>query len=153
MTRWLPAIALGTAVAAALLVALASIGGSRQATPGERAAVLAGELRCPDCQGLAVADSPTASAVEIRRQIDELLDGGATDEEVRGHFVDRYGEWILLAPNAPAAWLLPFAVVVAGGLALLVWLRNGRDRPVVRVSTLDPDERRRLRDEVEAIDA
>jgi cytochrome c-type biogenesis protein CcmH len=153
MTRWLPAFAVGTAVAAALLVALASIGGSGQRTTAERAAALSAELRCPDCQGLAVADSPTASAVEIRRQIDELLAGGATDEEVRRHFVDRYGEWILLAPNAPAAWLLPFAVVMAGGLALLLWLRNGRDRPAVRVGTLDPDERRRLRDEVEAIDA
>ena len=120
MTRWLPAVAVGMALAAAVLVLIASIGSSGQRTAAERVTALAGELRCPDCQGLAVADSPTASAVEIRRQIDELVAGGATDEEVRQHFVDRYGEWILLAPSAPAAWLLPFAVVAGGGLAMML---------------------------------
>ena len=153
MTRWLPAVAVGMALAAAVLVLIASIGSSGQRTAAERVTALAGELRCPDCQGLAVADSPTASAVEIRRQIDELVAGGATDEEVRQHFVDRYGEWILLAPSAPAAWLLPFAVVAGGGLAMMLWLRNGRRRAPGPVSTLNPEERRRLRDEVEAIDA
>lgn len=153
MTRSLPSVAVGMALAAALLVVLAFLGSSGQRTAGERVAALATELRCPDCQGLAVADSPTASAVEIRRQIDELVAGGATDDEVRRHFVDRYGEWILLAPTAPAAWLLPFAVVVAGGLALVLWLRNGRRHPAASMTSLDPEERRRLRDEVDAIDA
>ena len=64
----------------------------------------------------------TASAREIRRQIDELVAAGATDEEVRAHFVDRYGEWILLAPSSPAVWVLPFvvpwrAVMGAAGVA------------------------------------
>ena len=54
------------------------------------------------------------AAREIRRQIGELVDAGATDAEVRAHFVDRYGEWILLAPTSPAAWILPFAALIAG---------------------------------------
>ncbi len=157
MTRWLPGFALGLAVAAVALVALASGAGTGPRTPAERSAALAAELRCPDCQGLSVADSPTASAVEIRRQIDELIAGGASDEDVRDHFVDRYGEWILLAPTATVAWLLPFVVVLGGGAALLLWLRSrarqaARPAPAVP-AVLDPVERRRLRDEVEAIDA
>ena len=157
MTRWLPAVALGLALAAVALVALVSVAGNGQRTPATRSAALAAELRCPDCQGLSVADSPTASAVEIRRQIGELIAGGASDEDVRRHFVDRYGEWILLAPTAPFAWLLPFLVVLGGGAALLLWLRS-RAGPAVPAppsasAVLDPVERRRLRDEVEAMDA
>ena len=153
MNRWLPAVAVGLALGAAVLVVVTSLGSAGVRTPAERAAELAAQLRCPDCQGLAVADSPTASAVEIRRQIAELIAGGATDEEVRRHFVDRYGEWILLAPNGPVAWLLPFAVVLGGGLALLAWLRHGDGDAAAARRPVDSEERRRLRDEVEVIDA
>ena len=48
---------------------------------------------------------------EIRRQIDELVAGGASDAEVRDHFVARYGDWILLAPSSPLPWLVPLGVV------------------------------------------
>jgi len=152
MRTWLPALAVGCVLA---LIALGSV---LVLQPGSeptaaRTDALARELRCPDCQGLSVADSPTASAQEIRRQIDELVTGGATDDEVRAHFVARYGEWILLAPTAPLVWVIPFAVVVAGAGALGAWLVSRR-RPLhgspVRPS---PEERRRLREEADVLDA
>jgi cytochrome c-type biogenesis protein CcmH len=99
-----------------------------------------------------VADSPTASAQEIRRQIDELLAGGASDEAVRDHFVARYGDWILLAPSSPLPWLIPLVVVVAGAAALVVWLA-GRRRSAATPADLTPEQRRSLHEEVEAIDA
>ena len=117
-----------------------------------RADALAAELRCPDCQGLSVADSQTASAREIRRQVDELVAAGATDDEVRAHFVDRYGEWILLAPTSPAAWILPFAALALGVAGLAAWLVRRRPPPSAPV-TLDDETRRRLHDEAEALDA
>ncbi len=117
-----------------------------------RADALAAELRCPDCQGLSVADSQTASAREIRRQIDELVASGASDADVRAHFVDRYGEWILLAPTSPAAWILPFAALALGVGALAAWLVRRRPPPPAQV-TLDDETRRRLHDEAEALDA
>jgi cytochrome c-type biogenesis protein CcmH len=155
MSRWLPAVAIGLALGATALVAGVALVGEGERTPAERSAALAAELRCPDCQGLSVVDSPTASAVEIRRQIDELVAGGATDDEIRGHFVERYGEWILLAPTAPFTWVLPYVVVLGGGAALFGWLRSRAGSAVAPATTagVDPPERRRLRDEVEAIDA
>ena len=151
MTRWLPVIAAGCALALVAIVAIAPLAPQAPASAAERAEALAGELRCPDCQGLSVADSPTASAQEIRRQIDELIAGGATDDEVRAHFVARYGEWIRLAPSSTLAWVVPFAVLVLGTLLLVAWLRP---RPVgPEPPQLSDDERRRLRDEVEALDA
>ena len=155
MSRWLPAVAIGLALGAAALVAAVTLVGEAQPTPAERSAALAAELRCPDCQGLSVADSPTASAVEIRRQIDELLVGGASDDDVRRHFVDRYGEWILLAPTAPLSWALPYMVLLLGGAALVAWLRSRAGSPgrLPPTGALDAAERRRLRDEVEVLDA
>jgi cytochrome c-type biogenesis protein CcmH len=154
MRRRLPVIALGALLA---LVAIGVVLATRQGTTptaAERADALARDLRCPDCQGLSVADSPTSSAREIRRQVDELIAGGATDAEVRDHFVARYGTWILLAPSSPLPWLVPIVVVLAGVAGLLAWLvmRAAPETPVTR-ATAGADERRRVHDEVEALDA
>jgi cytochrome c-type biogenesis protein CcmH len=153
MTRWLPAAALGALLALVALVATIAIRPSPAPSAAERADALATQLRCPDCQGLSVADSPTQAAQEIRRQIDVLVAGGATDDEVLAHFVNRYGEWILLAPASPLVWLLPFGVVLAGAAGLAAWLLRRRLPPPGDGSPPSAVERRRLRDEVEALDA
>jgi cytochrome c-type biogenesis protein CcmH len=153
MRGWLPAILLAVVAAIALGLAL---GASRTPSDAERADEIARGLRCPDCQSLSVADSPTESAAEIRRQIDDLVAAGASSDAVRDHFVDRYGEWILLAPASPVPWIVPFAVIGAAGAALAVWLARSRGRASpVRVDGAQPadDVRRRLRDEAEALDA
>lgn len=152
MRRWVPAIAAGCLLALVAVAVLIAVRPSADRTAPQRADALAAELRCPDCQGLSVADSPTASGREIRRQIDELIAGGATDDEVRAHFVARYGEWIRLAPSAGAAWAIPFLVVAAGVLLLAAWL--ARRRPAASTAGEIPaEERRRLREEAEALDA
>lgn len=150
MSRWLAA-AIG-ALLAVVAVAVLLLGESAEPTSADRADAIARELRCPDCQGLSVADSPTQSAAEIRRQIDELLASGASSEAVRNHFVERYGEWILLAPASPAAWIVPFAVVAAAAAGLVAWLARARAVPA---ASARPNEelRHRLHDEADALDA
>lgn len=123
MSRWAAVVGAGLLVAVAVLLLVRP---SVAPTAAERADALAAGLRCPDCAGLSVADSHTASAVAIREQIDELIAGGATDAQVREHFTDRYGDWVLLAPTAPLTWILPFAVVIAGTAALGTWLWRRR---------------------------
>ena len=153
MRGWLAAAAMGILLA---VLALAVADGMRTGagpSAGDRVDHLARELRCPDCQGLSVADSPTRSAQEIRRQIARLVADGATDGEVREHFVARYGDWILLAPSSPAAWIIPFVVVLAGAGALAAWLVAERRRVPAPVGTISDEERRRLRAEAEALDA
>ena len=153
MTRWALPVGLGLALALAAVMAILAVGAGPR-TPAERAEALAAELRCPDCQGLSVADSPTRSAQEIRRQIDELIAGGATNDGVRAHFTARYGEWIRLAPSAPALWVVPFAALALGvaGLAarLVRRMRGAKARVTAPPSE---EERRRLHDEAEALDA
>lgn len=153
MSRWLPAVALGLVIAVAgILVALVTAPRTAR-TDADRAAALADELRCPDCQGLSVADSPTASAREIRRQIQELVAGGASDDEVRAHFVARYGEWIRLAPSGAAPWLIPFVVVLAGLALLGAWLMRRPPASVTSETAVTDAQRRAVHDEAEALDA
>ena len=151
MRSRLPAIALGAALAVAALVGVMILRPGADPTGAERADALAAELRCPDCQGLSVRDAPTSSAAEIRRQVSELIAGGASDAEVRDHFVSRYGDWILLAPSSPLPWIIPLAVVAVAALGLVAWLARQRSPPPPVPVT--PEERRRLNEEVDALDA
>ena len=152
MRRHLPSIALGAILALGALAVVVAVRPGPAPSAADRAETLARELRCPDCQGLSVADSPTSSAQEIRRQIAELVAAGASDQAVRDHFVARYGDWILLAPSSPLPWLVPLAVVVASALGLVAWLA-GRRRPAATSPDLTPEQRRSLHEEVEALDA
>ena len=152
MRRWLAPMAVGALLGVAVVGAIV-LPRSAEPTAGERADALARELRCPDCQGLSVADSPTRSAAEIRRQIDELLASGASQDEVRAHFVERYGDWILLAPASPVPWAVPFVVLALGAAALLGWLVRARGRPSAAAVPPSDDVRRRLHEEAEALDA
>jgi cytochrome c-type biogenesis protein CcmH len=150
----MPAAALGGLLAVVALVGLLALQSRAEPTAAERVDEISRGLRCPDCQGLSVADSPTASAQEIRRQIADLVADGATNGDVRDHFVARYGQWILLAPTSPVVWVIPFAVVLAGAAALGAWLLAHRRVPApAPVTSITADERRRLHDEAEALDA
>lgn len=151
MSRWVGPAAVAVLLAAVSIAAIVAAQ-APEPTSAERADAIARELRCPDCQGLSVADSPTLAAAEIRRQISEQLAAGSTPGEVRAHFVARYGEWILLAPSSPVVWIVPLAVVVVAGAGLVLWLARRRAAPVAMAPPEDA-LRRRLHDEVEALDA
>jgi cytochrome c-type biogenesis protein CcmH len=150
-------------LAAAALVALAAlviVGLARPAVApsrAEQAAQLAASLRCPDCAGLSVAESSSGSASAIRAEIGRLLDAGQAPEQVRQHFVARYGDWILLSPPLALAWWLPVLVVLAAAMALTAWLLRGRRRIPVAPEldgTGESDARlEQVRREAEALDA
>ena len=88
-------------------------------------------------------------------QITALVAEGRSDDEIRRHFVDRYGAWILLAPNDPLAWWLPGVVVAGAVVAFGLWLRAGAGgaSPQEPPPTATDEERaRRVREELEALD-
>lgn len=147
-------VLLATAGMLAAFLALAVLWPLAEPGGADAADAIAAGLRCPDCQGLSVADSPSQAAVEIRRQIEAMLAEGATADEVRAHFVARYGEWILLAPSPGWVWWLPFAALVLGIAALLAWLRGGGDpRAEPDTPVVSDAARARAREEAEALDA
>jgi cytochrome c-type biogenesis protein CcmH len=76
------------------------------------------QLRCLQCQNETVASTPAKFAVDVRRQIREMVEAEKTESDVRQYMVDRYGERILYKPmwNAANAWLwLGPGVFLAGG--------------------------------------
>ena len=151
-------VALVALLALAAVVVVDLLRSAPALTPAQQAAQLESELRCPDCQGLSVAESHTTSAAAIRDEVARQLASGQTPAQVRDYFVSRYGEWILLEPSSPAWVWIPLGLTIAGALGLVVWLRAGR-RPASPPPTspagdaaTDP-ARQRIRDEVEALDA
>lgn len=153
MRRLALPIAVAALLALGALVLIDLLGPTPALTQAEQAQQIAGELRCPDCQSLSVAESQTAAAAAIRRQIVSLLAAGDTPEQVRRHFIDRYGEWILLTPSTPLAWVLPAAALLLGTGVLAWWLRRGRSATVSVPAPPSDGVRSRIRDEVEQLDA
>ena len=118
---------------------------------------VASQLRCVVCQNLSVADSPSEMAGQMRAIVRDRLAAGESPEQVRQYFVDRYGEWILLAPRRRGftlvVWGVPVAAVIIG-LAVTIqllrrWTRAGRARaaPPAVDATMSARIRRELGDE------
>ena len=112
------------------------------------------KLRCPVCQGMSVADSPSESAVTMKGRIRELVAEGYSEEQIQGYFITRYGEWVLLAPTTGGAnvvlWLGP-AMFLGGGLVVAgAYAMQWRKEPDDALATergdapLDPYEERLL---------
>lgn len=106
-----------------------------------RAQALMREIRCVACENEPVSQSAAPIAGDMRVQIRELIAEGASDSEVRGWFVSRYGEFVLFRPPArdPAGWLLwglPFILLCAGGAIGLLLTRKGR-RNVTEIEAED----------------
>lgn len=115
---------------AVLLVALAQATGSDASSQPidsikleNRTREVASQLRCPVCQGLSINDSPSELALEMKALVRDQLAAGRSPDEVRGYFIEKYGEWVLLEPDPRGVnllvYLLPVLAVAAGGL--IVW--------------------------------
>lgn len=89
---------------------------------------LAHELRCVQCQNNSLADSDGMIARDVRHEVFRLMREGLSNDQIKSHLVDRYGEFVLYKPSMePRNWLLWFgpALAAAGGLAwLLLTLRR-----------------------------
>ncbi|MDQ1633463.1 MAG: cytochrome c-type biosis protein CcmH [Frankiaceae bacterium] len=140
----LAAFLLAAVVVVSLLVA------SRSGTPTieQRAHRLDTQLRCPVCQGLSVADSPSSTSQAIATDVLHRVQAGQSDQAVRDYYVGRYGSWILLSPSGPGAplvWLLPVAGFAAALALLTAAFRRWTRRPVEAVDVEDEALGARLR--------
>jgi cytochrome c-type biogenesis protein CcmH len=110
------------------------------ADPAEeaRAQDLMRELRCVACENEPISQSSAPIAEDMRAKVRELVDGGASDEDVRDWFSSRYGEFVLFRPNAsgPDGWLLwgaPFVLLLLGaGIGFGLTRKRGSDVEPVR---------------------
>ncbi|MBI2461312.1 MAG: cytochrome c-type biogenesis protein CcmH [Candidatus Rokubacteria bacterium] len=117
---------------------------------------IAAGLRCPVCQNLSVADSPSEMAKQMRQLIRERLAAGVRPEEVVAYFTEKYGEWILLAPKPEGfnllVWTLPFAGLLGGLVGVLLVVRRWSRRPAPAAEAVDPAYRERIKAELDRLD-
>jgi len=132
MRRWLPVVALAAVVVTALIVGGA--GRSRPSrSPAARAHAIASDLRCPVCQGLSVADSPSETAKAIYDDIRRRVAAGESDGTIKAHYVQSYGQWVLLKPETSGmgalVWILPVMALLLGAGGLALAFRRWRREP------------------------
>lgn len=82
---------------------------------------LARQLRCLVCRNETIADSNAQLAVDLRRQLRELMAEGRTDQEIMQYMTDRYGDYVLhkppLVPRTILLWAAPVLLVLGGAAA------------------------------------
>ncbi|MDV6011853.1 cytochrome c-type biogenesis protein [Haloechinothrix sp. LS1_15] len=147
--RQLVQVAISACIVGLLAVAVVGVvlSGSE---PADRVEDLSERLSCPECESVAIADSPSETANEMRNIIVEQVEAGRSDEEIIDYFRARYGDWVVFDPRPEGSmlplWLVPFGVTVAGVIALLTY-RARRSPPPE--GELAPEQRERLDRELE----
>jgi cytochrome c-type biogenesis protein CcmH len=86
------------------------------------------EMRCLVCQNESLAGSRSDLANDLRRELRTLIKQGKSDAEIREFMVSRYGDFVLYRPPVkPMTWMLwlgPFVLMIAGVVALFVYMRR-----------------------------
>ncbi|MDP2482442.1 MAG: cytochrome c-type biogenesis protein CcmH [Candidatus Palauibacterales bacterium] len=126
----------------------------REAELDAQAAEVASGLRCPVCRNQSIVESNAELSREMHRLVRDKLAAGETPEQVREYFVSRYGEWILLKPQARGVNLLvyglPLAVLILGFFLarnrLRKWAGAGGAAEAAGVVELGPDDEEWLRE-------
>ena len=146
---------------AALALAAPAFASEQHPTLGE----LEGQLMCPICAGVTLAQSDSPAAQRIKAYILERIAAGDTRSEIKRKLVEQWGKRILAAPPRHGfdllAWALPLVGLLggAGVLGLLAWrwtrVREPEPAPQrwsLNGHPLDPDEERRLDEELARFD-
>ena len=147
---------LARSLALTLLLALAALSASAQPasdpTPlkftstseEKRFNALVAELRCVMCQNNSLAESNAQIAVDLRREVLELMRQGKNDREIKEFLVERYGEFVLYRPQVESkTWLLwfgPALVLLAGGAIVVGAVRRRARAPATRQDNNDEQE-------------
>ena len=89
---------------------------------------IAGLLRCPVCQGMSVADSPSEMAVNMKHQVRELIARGYTREQILRYFERSYGQFVLLKPKFQGVntlvWILPILALILGAAVIFSFMNR-----------------------------
>lgn len=92
------------------------------------------DLRCLVCQNESIADSNAELARDLRRQVQEMLVAGKSDDAIFGFMTDRYGEFVRYSPplelKTLAIWGAPFAMLLLGGIIVYRIVRERSRMPL-----------------------
>lgn len=113
------------------------------------------DLQCPICEGQSVAFSNSRLAAEMREQITEQLQAGATEAEIKQYFVDRYGVIVLREPPRTGfnllLWQMPF-IAIGVGILILCWTLIQTRRNKQRAAVMATENISRDAESLDAVD-
>jgi len=102
---------------------------------------VASELRCLVCQNQTIADSHADLAIDLRRQVREMLRRGESQEQIVAYMTARYGDFVLYRPplkeSTALLWFGP-ALLLVGGIAVLVLVLRRRSK--LPDASFEPDD-------------
>ena len=88
------------------------------------------ELRCPKCQNQNLADSNSAISVDLRLQIQSLLEQQNSNAEIKSYLTERYSDFILYRPLVDRRtlflWAAPIFFILSAAMAMVLLLRRQR---------------------------
>jgi cytochrome c-type biogenesis protein CcmH len=120
-------------IALAAVVVVGLIQGDR--TDEDRARSIGSRVKCPVCQGVAIADSPSETARAMMDVVEERIADGWSDDQIIDYFSERYTDSIVIDPpfsgNTLLVWLIPALAVLAG--IFMIFTRR-------KAPTPEPDE-------------
>lgn len=83
----------------------------------------------PDWCGMTLDSCPAYSAEQMRQEIVTFLEQGKTTQEIIDHYVGKYGERILAAPQQKGfgiiAWVMPVVLLLLGLLVFGAFMQRG----------------------------
>lgn len=90
-----------------------------------RAKALMDEIRCVACENEPISQSGSDIAEDMRLRVREMIADGASDNDVRAWFAERYGEFVLFRPaqdgfSGMLLWGLPFGMLLIGAVGLII---------------------------------
>lgn len=89
---------------------------------------LMAELRCLVCQNQNLADSNAELALDLRREVYEMITSGSSKREIVDFMVARYGDFVLYRPpvqsNTALLWIGPFIIFAVGMLVTFIFARR-----------------------------
>ncbi|GAB2897348.1 hypothetical protein GCM10027046_28620 [Uliginosibacterium flavum] len=125
-----------------LLLTTTTFAASPEAALDARATRLEEQLRCLVCQNQSIAESQADLAMDLKRQVREMLVAGKSEAEVRDYMVERYGDFVLYDPPMQTGtlllWLGPFLLLL-GALGAFFWRLRQRGKAPAD-TMLDPAE-------------
>ncbi|MDX1448541.1 MAG: cytochrome c-type biogenesis protein [Acidimicrobiia bacterium] len=121
MSDWRERTRLLVTIALAGFVIVATV--TAEAPAEDRAREIGSLVRCPVCQGEAIADSPAPLAEDMMSLVRARIDEGLSDEQIIDELLTSYSGAQLLDPpfdwETAALWLIPAGVGAAGVLAAM----------------------------------
>lgn len=130
-------ILLGWTGVVALALSLGCVTTSDTGVPDDerRASELNKAIMCPVCPGESIDQSQNPLSVQMRAIVDEKLEQGWSEREIKDFFVERYGPSVLMEPPSEgfgiAAWIVPpiaFALALGSLFFTLRWMRRISER-------------------------